>query len=189
MQHSTSGDRQEAAEAGRRRLLVRSTLAGGPLAAVISVLVVAAIDASQLPWTDLVAVTWPLTRLVQEATQGQSGVDVIGHRDYRGVTVVAAWTWIPEYQLGLAAQIDQQEIRRPFEILRRTAHITLTVLTLSALGLFGLTAVARPHNGHPRKPAIAARKPGHTSWTTRSVRGRMDASSAPITLIFDVPWR
>src|SRR5262249_19201080 len=35
----------------------------------------------------------PLTRMVQSAIQGESGTDLNGYRDYRGVPVIGTWIW------------------------------------------------------------------------------------------------
>ena len=59
----------------------------------------------------------PLTRLVAEAVQGPSGVDVEGDRDYRGVPVIGAWTWLPEYGFGVVTKVDRAEAFRPLAIL------------------------------------------------------------------------
>ncbi|MEC8303063.1 MAG: cache domain-containing protein, partial [Planctomycetota bacterium] len=44
----------------------------------------------------------PLTKMAASAVEGNSAVDVNGYRDYRGVEVVGAWTWIPEFEIGVA---------------------------------------------------------------------------------------
>ena len=51
----------------------------------------------------------PLTRLVVEAMAGRSGVDVVGDRDYRGVPVIGAWSWLPEYGFGVITKVDRAE--------------------------------------------------------------------------------
>ncbi len=48
----------------------------------------------------------PLTRMAADAVAGKSGVDVDGYRDYRGVDVVGAWTWLPKSELGVATEIN-----------------------------------------------------------------------------------
>lgn len=48
----------------------------------------------------------PLTRMALAATAGQDGRDFQGYRDYRGVEVIGAWRWIPEYGFGVAAEMD-----------------------------------------------------------------------------------
>ena len=80
----------------------------------------------------------PLTHMAKLATQGQEGIDLVGHRDYRGVPVVGTWVWDTELGLGIATELDEQEA---FETLRATqlAIVTLTVFTLFLLT--GVTAI------------------------------------------------
>jgi hypothetical protein len=73
----------------------------------------------------------PLTLMAAEAVQGKEGVNVEGYRDYRGVPVVGAWKWLPEYEFGVATEIDVAEAYAPIYILRRAFW-----------GLFGLLAAA-----------------------------------------------
>ncbi len=50
---------------------------------------------------------WPLTRMAEDATRHHDGFDTRGYRDYRGTTVVGSWRWVPEYEFGVAAEVDQ----------------------------------------------------------------------------------
>ena len=43
--------------------------------------------------------------MAAEAVTGASGSDVLGYRDYRGIEVIGAWTWLPMYYQGLTANI------------------------------------------------------------------------------------
>ena len=60
----------------------------------------------------------PLTRAAAEAVAGRNGVDVAGYRDYRGVPVVGAWAWLPDFDLGLLTEMDVAEAFVPLRILR-----------------------------------------------------------------------
>jgi hypothetical protein len=73
----------------------------------------------------------PLTAMAKEATAGRPGVNVDGYGDYRGVPVIGAWTWLPDYEFGVATEIDVAEAYAPIYVLRRAFW-----------GLFGLLAAA-----------------------------------------------
>jgi serine/threonine protein kinase len=79
----------------------------------------------------------PLTRMAAEAVEGNSGIDVDGYRDFRGVPVVGAWTWLPEYNFGVATEMEVAESFGPLYILRRAFWLLMTLLILSALAIFG----------------------------------------------------
>ena len=51
----------------------------------------------------------PPTRMAAAAIRGENGVDAAGYNDYRGVPVVGAWHWFPEYGFGIAYEIDVAE--------------------------------------------------------------------------------
>jgi hypothetical protein len=73
----------------------------------------------------------PLTVMAASATAGNSGVNVAGYRDYRGVPVVGAWTWLDDYSMGVAIEKEVDEAYHTLSILRRTFW-----------GLFGLLAAS-----------------------------------------------
>jgi hypothetical protein len=50
-----------------------------------------------------------LTEMARSAVRGETGVNVVGYRDYRGVTVVGAWTWLPDRGFGVASEVDRDE--------------------------------------------------------------------------------
>ncbi len=80
----------------------------------------------------------PLTRMAASATQGESGVDLEGYNDYRGVPVVGAWTWLPDPGFGLATEIDVEEAYGP---LHRLEQVYLALSGLLVL-LAGTTYIA-----------------------------------------------
>jgi len=51
----------------------------------------------------------PLTHMAAAAIAGQSGVDLGGYRDYRGVMVIGAWRWLPKYGFGVATEIRRHD--------------------------------------------------------------------------------
>src|SRR5262249_58347001 len=78
----------------------------------------------------------PLIPLVTDAAAGNSGSDVIGYRDYRGVPVVSAWTWLPEVNFGVATQIEVKEAYRSLHIVRMTFWGLFILLVLGAAVIF-----------------------------------------------------
>jgi len=86
----------------------------------------------------------PLTRMAASAVTGQQGVDVEGYRDYRGVTVVGAWTWLEEYDFGVASEIDLDEALAMPGQLRRIFWIVIGLFVVgSVLALGGTLFVSR----------------------------------------------
>ncbi len=75
---------------------------------------------------------WPLTRSAASVTQGATDVDMNGYRNYRGATVVGAWTFIPEIDAGLVFEIDAAEAFAQFRILRWLYLTLCAVLLLNA---------------------------------------------------------
>ena len=49
---------------------------------------------------------WPLTKMAENALKGHEGLDTWGYRDYRGIPVFGAWSWLDEAGIGLATEID-----------------------------------------------------------------------------------
>jgi len=77
----------------------------------------------------------PMTRMAQSATSGETGVDTKGYRDYRGVPVIGAWTWLEAYGFGVASEIDVDEAYVP---LRKIRYSMLSIFVL----LLGTTLVS-----------------------------------------------
>jgi eukaryotic-like serine/threonine-protein kinase len=88
----------------------------------------------------------PLTRMAadalehayrpeDESTNFGIGYDVGGYRDYRGVPVVGAWTWLPEYGFGVTTEVDVAEAYRLAAVIRQLLWGIFGLLVLSAAGL------------------------------------------------------
>ncbi len=78
----------------------------------------------------------PFTRLVASAVDGEDEVDVLPARDYRGVLVVGASRWLPQFGFGVATQIDAAEVYRPLRVLQLVFAVLVLSLLLCATGLF-----------------------------------------------------
>jgi len=81
----------------------------------------------------------PHTRMAAAALKGESGLDVEGYRDYRGVSVFGAWLWDSELKIGLATEVDEVEAMSSYESLRNTIIILLGAAILLGLGLTALS--------------------------------------------------
>jgi PAS domain S-box-containing protein len=81
---------------------------------------------------------WPLTRMARAAMSGQDGLDTDGYRDYRGVSVIGAWTWSEPLGIGLATEIDLTEALAPYRTMRTLIMGSLFGIALLALGLTAL---------------------------------------------------
>ena len=77
-----------------------------------------------------------LTRIVADAVSGEDGVDVEPSRDYRGVEVVGAWRWLPDYGFGMATQIDASEAYQPLHVIKLLFTMLCLLLILCATGMF-----------------------------------------------------
>lgn len=75
----------------------------------------------------------PLTRMVAAAVSGESGLDVEGYNDYRGVPVAGAWAWLPKYGFGIATEIDLTKALQPSHLLRKVFLAFLGILTISVV--------------------------------------------------------
>ena len=71
----------------------------------------------------------PLTRMAASATAGQSGSNLDGYRDYRGVDVVGFWLWDEDLGVGLASEVDLVEM---LAIYRGSRASILTILGVTA---------------------------------------------------------
>ncbi len=51
----------------------------------------------------------PLTKMVEAALAEGTGLSTDPYRDYRGVPVIGAWTWLERYNFGVATEVDADE--------------------------------------------------------------------------------
>ena len=56
--------------------------------------------------------------------------------DYRGVLVVGASCWLPQFGFGVATQVDAEEAYRPLHVLQMVFVVLIVFLLLCATGLF-----------------------------------------------------
>jgi hypothetical protein len=115
----------------------------------------------------------PLTRMAAEAVQGKDGHDADGHRDYRGVPSVGAWRWLPDHGFAIATEVDSAEAFQPVYILRRAFWVLMSLLILSAVGIFlAMLFMARQQRAL-QKATLAAKQLGQYALETKLGAGGM----------------
>ena len=102
----------------------------------------------------------PLTNSAKNAIAGETGHSLAGSRDYRGVPNVAAWTWLPKYEMGLVTKIDYAEAFRPLTILQRVFFSLFALLIVAAVAIFIFTLIVSRLQREAQKSAIEARQLG-----------------------------
>lgn len=115
----------------------------------------------------------PLTRMASSAIEGKSEVDVAGYRDYRGVEVVGAWKWLPDFEIGVATEVDYAQAFEPLTILQRTFWILFVLLGLCAIAIFGFTLVVARLRREAQKAAIEAQQLGQYKLEEKLGAGAM----------------
>lgn len=101
-----------------------------------------------------------LTRMAAAAVQGDDGVDVQGYRNYRGVEVVGAWAWLPEFGMGVATEVATEEAFETLYLLRQAFLVMFLLLALSGVAIFAFTLVVERLETSVRRSALAARRLG-----------------------------
>ena len=117
----------------------------------------------------------PLTRMAESAVTGNSGVDTEGYRDYRGVQVVGAWTWLPKFDIGVTSELDVAEAYRPLVILQNTFMGLFILLFLSSVAIFVFSIVVARMHRDAQKAAIEAQQLGQYTLDEKIGSGAMGA--------------
>ena len=102
----------------------------------------------------------PLTRMAASAIKGESDQDLSGYRNYRGLDVIGAWAWVPEYEMGVATEVTVEEAYRTLNVLRRAFIVLFVLLVLSGGAVFAFTLLVDRLQAKLRKNALTARKLG-----------------------------
>jgi len=78
----------------------------------------------------------PLTVMARSAVKGESGFNVDGYRDYRGVPVFGSWIWDSSHGFGLATEIDVEEALVSHYKTRNILILAVLFITIVSLGGF-----------------------------------------------------
>jgi signal transduction histidine kinase len=74
----------------------------------------------------------PYTKMAQSALAGHTDFDINGYNDYRGITVIGAWQWNPESNIGSATEINIAEAFQAYYTIRLLIVGALIVMMLFA---------------------------------------------------------
>ncbi len=114
-----------------------------------------------------------LTKAAAEVTQGLAGLDVYGYRNYRGVPVVGAWTWLPHYEMGIITEFNRDEAYQPLSILQGAFYTIFGLLTLSSIAIFVFTLILARANRKAQEAVIEAKHLGQYRLEERIGSGAM----------------
>lgn len=78
----------------------------------------------------------PLTVMADHATRGATGSNVKGYESYLGEVVVGAWRWLPQYNIGVATEMQYAEAYNTRRILRDTFIGALLLMLAAGLGRY-----------------------------------------------------
>jgi signal transduction histidine kinase/DNA-binding response OmpR family regulator len=81
----------------------------------------------------------PFTRMAKSALLKESGFDIEGYRDFRGVKVVGVWSWLSEFRFGVASEIDYEEAYKLLFEMKKSFFGIFGFLILAASGVIWLT--------------------------------------------------
>ena len=114
-----------------------------------------------------------LTRMAESATNGVSDVDVEGYNDYRGVPVVGAWSWLPDYGFGVTTEQDVAEAYRPLTILKRAFWGLLVLLMATSVAMVVFSIMVSRLQRKAREAAIEAKQLGQYQLEDKLGEGGM----------------
>jgi serine/threonine protein kinase len=98
---------------------------------------------------------------------------VTGYRNYRGVPVVGAWTWLPNYGLGVATEVEVTEAYRSLYILRRAFWSLFALLAASSVLILFFTMVVARVERAAQKAALMAKELGQYQLEAKLGEGGM----------------
>ncbi len=76
----------------------------------------------------------PLTLMALEATSGKPGSNVEGYRNYLGREVVGAWTWLADYDIGVAAEVSASDAFASTLVVRKAALLLVALMLIATIG-------------------------------------------------------
>lgn len=84
---------------------------------------------------------WTPTMMSLLAAEGHDGMDADGHPDQNGRKVLAAWVWLPEWEMGIGGQIPVDRVLAPAAAVRTAFSTLLGVFLALTAGVAGLLGI------------------------------------------------
>lgn len=100
---------------------------------------------------------WPLTKMANSATQGNSSLSLEPYPDYRGVPVVGTWVWNESLNLGIATEMDETEAYEGLSISKSAVRFFAFVVLVLLVVLFVLQQKSQ-RNTDQQKQALNVAK-------------------------------
>lgn len=115
----------------------------------------------------------PLTQMAESAVRGESGIDINGYRDYRGIPVIGAWTWLPEYDFGVATEIPTEVAFLPLQVVENVHRSLMTLLCITSIGVFAFMMHLERQQRRLQHAVVAARRLGQYTLEEKLGAGGM----------------
>lgn len=115
----------------------------------------------------------PLTLPARELSAGNSGFNVDGYLDYRGVSTVGAWRWLEDAGFGVVVEVDRAEAYQPVYFIRTVFWGLYVLIALTSLAIFIFTIAMARLNRTARKAALEAQRLGQYALEEKLGAGGM----------------
>lgn len=112
----------------------------------------------------------PLTLMAASVSRKQSGKNLEGYPDYRGVPVIGVWSWSSELRAGIATEIDYDEAYEPYHQMRQ-----LTLLLFLMMGVLFFTLYTWIVRNNRRRQTLMQRINDVLHDKNRKLNEAMDA--------------
>ena len=117
----------------------------------------------------------PLTTMAASAISGKRSFNVMGYRDYRGVPVIGAWSWLDNYDFGLTCEIDVAEAYQMASKLRRVFVVLLVVIGIAGIVMLFFSVRQSALQRRARKAEAVVEELGQYHITQKIGEGGMGA--------------
>ena len=115
----------------------------------------------------------PMTLAAADVVAGNSGQNLTGYRDYRGVTVIGGWQWLPEFGMGVITEQEHAEAFRILTLLRNVFWSMFALLGLAAGAILAFMLGLRRQQLKAQKAALEVRRLGQYALDVKLGEGGM----------------